>query len=54
VKCQGQVCNLEVQICWGINWKLVLEECLVGGVTWKLVLGTGLLVYFSSTLGQVL
>jgi hypothetical protein len=31
VKCQGQVCTLEVQICWGITWKLVLDAGLIWG-----------------------
>ena len=36
----SEVSGLEVQICWG--------------VTWKLVLGASLLATLSSTLGQVL
>lgn len=31
VKCQGQACDLEVQICGGITWKLVLDTGLVVG-----------------------
>jgi hypothetical protein len=31
VKYQGQACNLEVQICWRITWKLVLDTGLVLG-----------------------
>ena len=54
MKCQGQACNLEVQICWGITWKLVLDAGFVEGVTWKLVIGTSLSVNSSSALGQVL
>jgi hypothetical protein len=30
VTCQGQACNLKVQICWGITWKLVLDAAFVG------------------------
>ena len=25
MKCQGQACNLEVQICCGITWKVVIS-----------------------------
>ena len=42
MKCQEQACNLGVQICWGITWKLVLDAGFVGGLTWKLLLDTGL------------
>lgn len=31
MKCQGQACNLEVQICWGITWNRLLEIGLVEG-----------------------
>lgn len=30
--CQEQACNLEVQICWGTTWKLVLDA---GSLRWS-------------------
>lgn len=30
VKGQGQACHLEVQICWGTTWKLVLDSGFFG------------------------
>ena len=53
-----------MQICWSNNLEMLvlleigletgarLEFCW--GTTWKLMLGTSLLVYLSSNLGQVL
>ena len=55
MKGQGQAYNLEVQICWGITWKLVLDVGLVWGGGCSLETGTRYwsLVNLSSTLGQV-
>jgi hypothetical protein len=35
---QGQTCNLEMQICWGIAWKLVLDAGFVECVLVKVLL----------------
>ena len=45
---------LEVQICLENNLETGARQRCCWEVTWKLVLGTGLLVYLSLNLGQVL
>ena len=53
MKCQGQACNLEVQICWGVTWKPVLDTDILGGVIWKLVLDTDLVAKFNLRSGSL-
>lgn len=65
MKYQAQACNLEVHICWGINWKSVVDTDLLGvnleigvrhrscwGIVCKLMLGPGLLVHLSLTFAR--